>query len=122
MNKIDDCPEDRGCETLGERSQKLLYRCGGRLKHMSEHMLCRETGRRSAGSIPSARLLPSGGRRRFSKADKKRILEEASQPGAYVSSVARRCGVGTRLLFPLEAGAGRAGASRGEVLAGHNHG
>jgi transposase-like protein len=82
-----------------ERTYKLLYRRGGGLKHMPEHMLHRETGRRSAGYVPSARLLPPGGRRRFSKADKKRVVEEASQPGASVSSVARRYGIGTRLLF-----------------------
>ena len=43
--------------------------------------------------------MPPGGRRRFSKADKKRIVEEAIRPGAAVSAVARRYGIDTRLLF-----------------------
>jgi transposase len=49
--------------------------------------------------IPSARSTPSGGRRRFSEADKRRIVEEADRPGASVSGIARRYGIATRQLF-----------------------
>jgi len=40
-----------------------------------------------------------GYRRRFSEADKRRIVEEAVQPGASLSAVARRCGIAARVLF-----------------------
>jgi hypothetical protein len=39
-----------------------------------------------------------GHRRRFDEADKRRILEEAAQPGASVSDVARRYGIDRRIL------------------------
>jgi transposase-like protein len=77
---------------------KLLYRRGGGLKHMSKHML-KETPSAPSSYIPSARSGGSVRRRNFSEADKKRIVEEADRPGASVSGVARRYGIGTRLLF-----------------------
>ncbi len=77
---------------------KLLYRRGGGLKHMSKHML-KETPSAPSNYIPSVRSNGSGRRRNFSEADKKRIVEEADRPGASVSGVARRYGIGTRLLF-----------------------
>ncbi len=77
---------------------KLLYRRGGGLKHMSKHML-KETPAAPSSYIPSVRSNGSGRRRSFSEADKKRIVEEADRPGASVSGVARRYGIGTRLLF-----------------------
>ncbi len=77
---------------------KLLYRRGGGLKHMSKHML-KEISSAPSSYIPSVRSGGSGRRRNFSEADKKRIVEEADRPGASVSGVARRYGIGTRLLF-----------------------
>jgi transposase-like protein len=77
---------------------KLLYRRGGGLKHMSEHML-KEISSAPSGYIPSARSGGSGRRRNFSGADKKRIVEETCREGASVSGVARKYGIGTRLLF-----------------------
>ena len=38
-------------------------------------------------------------RRSFSDADKRRIIEEAVQPGASLSEVARRYGIAARVLF-----------------------
>ena len=46
--------------------------------------------------IPPAR---EGHRRRFSEADKRQIVTEATQPGVSVSEVARRYGVAARVLF-----------------------
>jgi transposase-like protein len=40
-----------------------------------------------------------GHRRRFSEADKCHIVEEAVQPGASLSEVARRYGIAARVLF-----------------------
>ena len=79
-------------------ARKLLWRRGGGLEHMSKHMP--EEGRSTrSSSIPSARSGCPGRRRTFSKADKKRIVDETERPGASVSGVARRYGIGTRLLF-----------------------
>ena len=78
--------------------QKLLWRRGGGLKHMSEHML-KEISSAPSGYIPSARSGGSGRRRNFSEADKRRIVEETCREGASVSGVARKYGIGTRLLF-----------------------
>jgi transposase len=39
------------------------------------------------------------GRRRFSEEDKRRIVDEASQPGCSVSQTARRYGIAVRVLF-----------------------
>ncbi len=77
---------------------KLLYRRGGGLKHMSKHML-KEISSAPSGHIPSARSGGSGGRRNFSGADKRHIVEETCREGASVSGVARKYGIGTRLLF-----------------------
>jgi len=77
---------------------KLLYRRGGGLKHMSEHML-KKIPSAPSSYIPSARSGGSGRRRNFTEADKRRIVEETCREGASVSGVARRYGIGTRLLF-----------------------
>ena len=77
---------------------KLLYRRGGGLRHMSGHM-SKEIAPQPSGYIPSAGSAPLGARRRFSMADKKRIVEEAERPDASVSSIARQYGITTRLLF-----------------------
>jgi len=75
--------------------EALLWRRGGGLTHMPEHMR-KEVPPAPSGYIPSAR---SVGRRNFSEANKRRIVEETCREGASVSGVARRYGIGTRLLF-----------------------
>jgi len=77
---------------------KLLWRRGGGPEHMSKHMPNEGRSTRSS-SIPSARSDGPPQRRTFSEADKKRIVDETERPGASVSGVARRYGIGTRLLF-----------------------
>jgi len=76
---------------------KLLYRRSGRLSHMSSHMTTKET--KPVTYLPSARSMLPDGRRRFSEADKRRIVEEAGRPGTSVSGIARQYGIATRLLF-----------------------
>lgn len=74
---------------------KLLYRRGGGSGHMLEPM-------RSGSEvpyIPSGRAGDGGRRRNFGTADKRRIVEEACQPGTSVSGVAKKYGIGPRLLF-----------------------
>ena len=74
---------------------KLLYRRGGASERMLKHM-------RSAAEspyIPSGRSGDAGRRRNFGTADKRRIVEEACSPGASVSGVAKKYGIGPRLLF-----------------------
>jgi transposase len=51
-----------------------------------------------AGSM-SVLAAGAAGRRRFSEEDKRRIVEEASQPGMSVSQTARRYGIAARVLF-----------------------
>ncbi len=77
---------------------KLLYRRGGGLKHMSEQML-KDIPSAPSSYIPSARSGGPGKRRNFRVADKRRIVEETCREGASVSGVARKYGIGTRLLF-----------------------
>ncbi len=51
--------------------------------------------------MPPAPIVPparEGHRRRFSDADKRRILEEAAQPDASVAQIARRYGIARRVL------------------------
>src|ERR1700675_1182006 len=71
--------------------RKLLYRRRG-LSHTLSHMTygCAEP------IVPPAR---EGHRRKFSEADKSRIVEEAIQPGASLSEVARHYGIAARVLF-----------------------
>ena len=85
--------------------RKLLYRrCGlsHTLSHSPSHPLSHTL---SHGTYPFLRsegpIVPpprEGHRRRFSAADKRRILEEAAQPGASVAEVARRYGIDRRVL------------------------
>ena len=78
--------------------RKLLYRRGG-LNHSFSHTLSHSLSpmTNEPGSIvPPPR---EGYRRRFSEADKRRIVEEAVQPGASLSAVARRYGIAARVLF-----------------------
>jgi transposase-like protein len=48
---------------------------------------------------PIVPLAREGNRRKFSEADKRRIVEQAVQPGASLSEVARRYGIAARVLF-----------------------
>ena len=74
---------------------KLLYRRGGGSEHMLKHM----SDAAASPYIPSGRSSDSGRRRNFSMADKRRIVAEACRPGASVSGVAKKYGIGPRLLF-----------------------
>jgi transposase-like protein len=80
-----------------EVPQKLLYRRGGWVSHMTGHMTVPMT----KGASGSMAVLAAGaaGRRRFSEEDKRRIVDEASQPGCSVSQTARRYGIAVRVLF-----------------------
>jgi hypothetical protein len=85
--------------------RKLLYRRRGlshtlshSLSHLLSHTLSHVTYpfSRSAGPVvPPPR---EGHRRRFSAADKRRILEETAQSGASIAEVARRYGIDRRVL------------------------
>ena len=85
--------------------RKLLYRRRG-LSHSLSHTLSHTLSPSlSHVAYPSSRpvspIVPrprEGHRRRFGEADKRRILEEAAQPGASVSEVARRYGIDRRIL------------------------
>ena len=85
--------------------RKLLYRrCG--LSHTVSHSLSHPLSHTLSHvtypfSRPEAPVVPpprEGHRRRFSEADKRRILEEAAQPGASVAEMARRYGIDRRVL------------------------
>ncbi len=83
-------------ETVAQAN--LLWRRGGGLRHVSGHMSHKEIEPVSSGYVPSAKSLPDG-RRNFRMADKKRIVAEALAPGASISAVARRYGIGRPLLY-----------------------
>ncbi len=76
--------------------RKLLWRRGGAVKHMSK-----STRHMSNGVAPPPVGLsgPVAGRRSFSESEKRRIVDEASQFGVAVSTVARRYKIGPRLLY-----------------------
>jgi hypothetical protein len=57
---------------------KLLYRRGGGLSPMTKGAVPAP-----ASHIPATRSTPPGKRRRFSEADKRRIVEEADRPPAH---------------------------------------
>src|SRR5262249_28033872 len=81
--------------------RKLLYRRGGlshRLSHTLGHSLSHMT---NGPPEPPLIIAPArdGHRRSFSEADKRRVVEEAVQPGASLSEVARRYGIAARVLF-----------------------
>jgi hypothetical protein len=85
--------------------RRLLYRRRGLshtlshgLSHTLSHTLSHVTypcSRLEGPVVPPPR---EGHRRRFGEADKRRILEEAAQPGASVAEVARRYGIDRRVL------------------------
>jgi hypothetical protein len=70
--------------------RKLLYRRRG-LSHSVSHSLSHMT---YGGADPIVLPAREGHRRKFSEADKSRIVEEAVQPGASLSEVALGCGRG----------------------------
>ncbi len=79
---------------------KLLYRRGGlshTLSHRLSHTLSHMT--KEPGSRPIVPVGREGRRRNFNEEDKRRIVEEASPPGANLSAVARAFGIAPRLLF-----------------------
>ena len=81
--------------------RKLLYRRGN-LSHTLSHSLSHPLSHVTYPSslLPAPVVLPAreGHRRRFSEADKRRILEEAAQPDASVAQIARRYGIARRVL------------------------
>ncbi len=79
-----------------EAPQKVLYRRGGGLRHMSKW------ARHMSNEVSPPKPDPAktvAGRRTFSDDEKQRILAEASQPGVTLSQIARRYGIYRRLLF-----------------------
>jgi hypothetical protein len=81
--------------------RKLLYRRRG-LSHILSHTLSPSVSHVAyPSSRPEGPIVPrprEGHRRRFGEADKHRILDEAAQPDASVSEVARRYGIDRRIL------------------------
>lgn len=85
--------------------RKLLYRRRGlshALSHSPSHPLSHTLSHGTyPSSVPAAPIVPparEGHRRRFSAADKRRILEEAAQPDASVAQIARHYGIARRVL------------------------
>jgi transposase len=75
--------------------RKLFYRRRG-LSHTLSHSVSHITYGGAEPIVPPAR---EGRRRKFSEADKRRIIEEAVQPGTSLSEVARHYGIAARVLF-----------------------
>ena len=82
-------------------ARKLLYRRGG-LSHPLSHSLSHPLSHMPYPSspLPGPVVPPAreGHRRRFSEADRHRILEEAAQPDASLAKIARRYGIARRVL------------------------
>ena len=78
-----------------EPQRKLLYRRRG-LGHTLSHSVSHMTYGCAELIVPLAR---EGHRRKFSEVDKRQIVEQAAQPGASLSEVARRYGIAARVLF-----------------------
>jgi hypothetical protein len=85
--------------------RKLLYRRRGLshtlshgLSHPLNHTLSHGTNPSSLLPLPIVPPAREGHRRRFSEADKSRILEEAARPDASVAQIARRYGIARRVL------------------------
>ncbi len=82
-------------------ARKLLYRRGGLshpLSHSLSHSLSHMPYPFSPLSGPVVPPVREGHRRRFSEADRRRILEEAAQPDASLAKIARRYGIARRVL------------------------
>jgi hypothetical protein len=69
------------------------------LSHTLSHSVSHMTYGGAEPIVPPAR---EGHRRKFSEADTRRIVEEAVQPGASLSEVARRYGIAARVLAELD--------------------
>ena len=83
------------------RPRKLLYRRGElshTLSHSPSHTLSHVTYPSSWSEGPVVPPARDGHRRRFSEADKRRILEEAAEPNASLAKIARRYGIARRVL------------------------
>ena len=93
--------------------QRKLRRGGSshNLSHSSSHTLSHVPYPFSWPERPVVLPPREGHRRRFSEAEKRRILQEAAQPDASMSEVARRYGIARRV--SVEAGAGCAGIRGG---------
>jgi hypothetical protein len=81
--------------------RKLLYRRGGSshtLSHGLSHTLSHVPYPFSWPERPVVLPPREGHRRRFGEAEKRRILQEAAQPDASMSEVARRYGIARRVL------------------------
>ena len=82
--------------------RKLLYRRRGGLSHRLSHTLGHSLSHMTNDAPEQTLIVPparDGHRRSFSEADKRRIIEQAGQPGASLSEVARRYGIAARVLF-----------------------
>lgn len=91
-------------------ARKLLYRRGGSLSP-SASPRTREIPA-PAGYIPTGKTSGQVGRRDYSKAGKRRIVEEACREGASVSGIARKYGISTSVLFRWRKAFGMDTASR----------
>jgi hypothetical protein len=80
-------------------ARKMLYRRGG-VSHTLSHGLSHGLSHDLPVSGPIVPPAREGRRRRFSEADKRQILQEAMQPDARFSEVARRYGIAERRLTP----------------------
>lgn len=80
---------------------KLLYRRGG-LSHTLSHSLSHRLSHMTNGMEMTGPFVPAprdGHRRKFTDADKRKIVAEVERPGARTSEVARRYGIAVRVLF-----------------------
>lgn len=80
-------------------ARKILYRRGG-LSHTLSHSVSHTLSHVTYPSYRGPIIAPprEGHRRRFDEADKRRILQEAEQPGATLSQIARSYGIARRVL------------------------
>jgi hypothetical protein len=81
-------------------ARKLLYRRRG-LSHSLSHPPSHALNHVTYPSWPEGLVVPparDGHRRRFSEANKRRILEEAAQPVASLAQIAHRYGIARRVL------------------------
>ena len=80
--------------------RRLLYRRRG-LSHSLSHTLSHSLSHTTNDPLSRPIVAPAreGHRRAFSDEDKRRIVEEATQPGVSLSAVARRYGIAARVLF-----------------------
>jgi transposase-like protein len=80
--------------------RKLLYRRRG-LSHRPSHTLSHSPSHMTNEPLARPIVPPArdGHRRIFSDEDKRRIVEEATRPGANLSAVARSYGIAARVVF-----------------------